>query len=335
MNVTKWIESVIASRKVSALPIMTNPGIELVGMNVKDAVTNGENHFKAIDALNKRYPMSAATTVIMDLTVEAEAFGAKLVFSENEVPSVVGRLVSNMEEVRNLAIPSLNSARVPEYLKANRLAAERINDKPVFAGCIGPYSLAGRLYDMTEILMGIYTDPDTVKLLLEKCSTFILEYCKALKKTGADGVIMAEPAAGLLPNADCTEFSSKYIKKIVDEVQDDNFAIILHNCGNRGNCTQAMVYTGAKAYHFGNNIDMLDALRECPKDALAMGNIDPVGVIKNETPEGVYRETMNLLERTADYDNFVLSTGCDVPPAVPFDNIDAFYKAVEDFNSQR
>ena len=81
MNVTQWIESLIDGRSVPAMPIMTNPGIELAGMTVKDAVTDGEKHFKAIDALNKKYPQSSACTVIMDLTVEAEAFGSPVRYS--------------------------------------------------------------------------------------------------------------------------------------------------------------------------------------------------------------------------------------------------------------
>ena len=332
MNNRQWIESTIKSKNITSIPIMTNPGIELVGMTVLDAVKNGESHFKAIEALADRYPQFGASTVIMDLTVEAEAFGSELVFSEDEVPSVVGRLVSGMEEIRNLKVPSIDTARVPEYLKANRLAAENI-DKPVFSGCIGPFSLAGRLYDMTEIMMGIYTEPDAIRLLLDKCTEFILEYCKALKATGTAGVVLAEPAAGLLPDEDCREFSSVYVKKIVDAVQDDNFLVILHNCGNGGHCTPAMVYTGARAYHFGNRIDMCDALEGCPKDVLVMGNLDPVGVFKNYTPEQVYEATTKLLEKTRNYDNFVISTGCDVPPAVPFANIDAYCRAVEDFNS--
>lgn len=333
MNVTQWIESLIDSRSVPAMPIMTNPGIELAGMTVKDAVTDGEKHFKAIDALNKKYPQSSACTVIMDLTVEAEAFGAALVFPEDEVPSVTGRLVSNRSEVEMLEVPSMDGGRVPEYLKANRLAAENIR-KPVFSGCIGPYSLGGRLFDMTEIMMGIYTEPDTVRLLLEKCTAFIMEYCKALKVCGTDGVIIAEPAAGLLPNDDCKAFSSVYVKRIVDAVQDDDFAVILHNCGNGGHCTEAMTCTGAKGYHFGNKIDMADALKECPSDTLVMGNLDPVGVFKNEMAAEVYAETYSLLEKCGNYGNFVISSGCDVPPGIPFENIGAFYKAVADFNQR-
>lgn len=332
MNTTAWIKSLIESGRTAAMPIMTHPGIELLGRRVLDAVTDGRVHFEAIEALNERFPQSAGCTVIMDLTVEAEAFGASLHFAEDEVPSVIGRLVSNFEEADALAVPSLDAARVPEYLRANRLAAERI-DKPVFAGCIGPYSLAGRLFDMTEIMMGIYTEPQTVNLLLEKCTAFILDYCRALRECGVAGVIMAEPAAGLLPGAECAEYSSVYVKRIVEAVQDDSFAVILHNCGNTGHCTQAMVATGAKAYHFGNKIDMLDALRECPADVLVMGNLDPVGIFRNATPQQVASATRDLLNRAAGYPNFVVSSGCDTPPQVPFENIEAFYKTVEEFNS--
>lgn len=334
MNTTAWIKSLIESGRLAAMPIMTHPGIELLGRRVLDAVTDGRVHFEAIEALNEHFPQSAGCTVIMDLTVEAEAFGASLHFADDEVPSVVGRLVSNLDEVKALEVPSLDAARVPEYLRANRLAAERI-DKPVFAGCIGPYSLAGRLFDMTEIMMGIYTEPETVNLLLEKCTEFIRNYCMALRECGVAGVIMAEPVAGLLPNEECMQYSSVYVKRIVEAVQDDSFAVILHNCGNTGHCTQAMVATGAKAYHFGNKIDMLDALRECPADVLVMGNLDPVGIFRNATPQQTASATRDLLNRAAGYPNFVISSGCDTPPQVPFENIEAFYKTVEEFNSAK
>jgi uroporphyrinogen decarboxylase len=332
MNVSSWIKDVIANPKRMAIPIMTHPGIDLIGKTVKDAVTDGKIHYEAIKALNSKYP-SAAATVIMDLTVEAEAFGANVVFSDHEVPSVVGRLVSNMEEVKNLQVPSLDKGRVSAYLLANKLSAENIKDKPVFGGCIGPYSLAGRLFDMTEIMMAIYTDPEVIVLLLEKCTAFLMEYCKAIKATGVAGVIMAEPAAGLLSNSDSTEYSSKYVKQIVDAVQDDTFAVVLHNCGNSGHSTDAMVSTGAAGFHFGNKINMVEALEECPKTALVMGNLDPVSVFKQSTIAQVKKATLDLLEATRSFPNFILSSGCDVPPAVPLENIDAFYEALAEYNA--
>lgn len=333
-NMKQWAKDLIANNKVAAIPIMTHPGIELIGKTVRDAVTDGQVHYEAIKALYEKYP-SAASCVIMDLTVEAEAFGAEVVFPENEVPSVTGRLLTDEAAIETLQVPDVNKGRVPEYLKANRLAAEHLTDRPVLAGCIGPYSLAGRLYDMSEIMMLIYINPDAAKMLLAKCSEFITNYCLALKEAGANGVVMAEPAAGLLSNEDCQQFSSEYVKNIIAKVQDDDFAVILHNCGNTGNCTQAMVYTGAMGYHFGNKIDMVEALKEVPADALAMGNLDPVSVFKMGSAALMKKETMALLEATKDYPNFVLSSGCDTPPHTPFENIDAFYSTLDEFNQSR
>lgn len=332
LNMKDWINQTIQDKETKAIPIMTHPGIEFIGKTVRDAVTNGQIHYEAIKTLCDKYP-SAAATVIMDLTVEAEAFGAEIIFPENEVPSVSGRLLADEAAIEKLEIPALNKGRIPEYLKANMLAARNITDRPVLAGCIGPYSLAGRLYDMSEIMMLIYINPETATSLLQKCTDFITRYCMALKATGVNGVVMAEPAAGLLSNEDCLQYSSLFVKQIVEKVQDDNFTIVLHNCGNTGNCTQAMVYTGAAAYHFGNKIDMEEALKEVPADALAMGNLDPVSLFKMSGPEEIKKVTRQLLEATRSYSNFVLSSGCDIPPYTPLANIDAFYTALEEFNN--
>ncbi len=320
------IASLFKGDKMPVMPVMTHPGIEIIGKDVLDAVRDGLMHANSVVALRKRYPMSAASTTIMDLSVEAEAFGASVVFAPGEVPTVTGRLLESASDVEALQAPGLDAGRVPEYLKANRLAAGEL-DCPLFGGCIGPFSLAGRLYDMTELMMAMFTEPETVHALLEKCTDFILKYVRAIKESGASGVVMAEPASGLLSGEDCTTYSSDYVKRIVNEVQDDTFAVVLHNCGNQGQCTQSMVSTGAAALHFGNAIDMAGVLAEVPEDIAVMGNVDPVGIMKMAMPARVREEVLKLKALAAGHSNFILSTGCDVPPSAPAHNIAAFYNA--------
>jgi uroporphyrinogen decarboxylase len=326
----EWVRSVMASPVRHSMPIMTHPGIDFIGKRVLDVVTDGQVHYEAIQAVNDHFPAIAAT-VVMDLTVEAEAFGAQVHFTEHEVPSVTGRLVSGPESVEKLEIPDMTAARLPQYLLANKLAASHI-EKPVFSGCIGPFSLAGRLYDMSEIMTDCYLQPDAIHLLLQKCTDFLKAYCQALKAQGTSGVVMAEPAAGLLSDETCEEFSSDYVRQVVDAVQDEHFIVILHNCGNSGQCTNAMLKSGATGLHFGNAIDMVLALEQCPADVLVLGNIDPVRMFKMATPEVMYHETLDLLKRTAGHPNFVLSSGCDTPPNTPIPNIRAFYSALDDYN---
>ena len=185
---------------------------------------------------------------------------------------------------------------------------------------------------MSDIMVLIYENPDAAHTLLAKCTQFIEKYCEALKLTGANGVLMAEPAAGLLSNDDCKAFSSAYVKYIVNKVQDDDFIVVLHNCGNQGHCTKAMVETGAAAYHFGNKCKMEEVIKDVPPTALAMGNVDPVSVFKDGTPELMRHTVSDLLYKMRPYPNFVLSSGCDTPPHTPTGNIDAFFEALKEWN---
>jgi len=180
----------------------------------------------------------------------------------------------------------------------------------------------------------IYEHPEAAHELLEKCTAFIEKYCLALKATGANGVMMAEPAAGLMSNDDCLQFSSQYVKRIVERVQDDSFIVVLHNCGNTGHCTKAMVATGAAAYHFGNKCRMEEVIREVPPTALAMGNIDPVSIFKDGMPSQMKTVVTDLLEQMRPYPNFVLSSGCDTPPHTPQHNVDAFFEALAEWNNR-
>ncbi len=331
MDMKQWVADIIRQKRVVAMPVMTHPGIELNGNTVRQAVSDGRIHYEAVMTLACRYPSAAAAT-IMDLTTEAEAFGAEVVFSDDAVPAVAGRLLTGVSAIERLKVPSLSAGRVPAYLKANLLAAKSMTDRPVFAGCIGPFSLAGRLYDMSDIMVLICENPDAAHTLLAKCTEFIEKYCQALKLTGANGVVMAEPAAGLLSDDDCMTFSSAYVKYIVNKVQDDHFIVVLHNCGNTGHCTHAMVQTGAAAYHFGNKCLMEEVMKEVPPPALAMGNLDPVSLFKDGTSEQMRQAVIDLLERMRPYPNFVLSSGCDTPPHTPLTNIDAFFQALDEYN---
>ena len=51
-NMDIWIQDILDNRQRIAIPIMTHPGIELVGKTVYEAVTDGRVHYEAIKALN-------------------------------------------------------------------------------------------------------------------------------------------------------------------------------------------------------------------------------------------------------------------------------------------
>jgi uroporphyrinogen decarboxylase len=333
-NMKQWVKSIIDSSDRKAMPIMTYPGLQLTGDNIMNMVTRGEVQYECIMALTSRYPTIASATLIMDLSVEAEAFGSKINYHQNDIPTVSGRLINNFDELNKLRIPEIGTGRTEEYLKASRLCAENITDRPVFGGIIGPFSLAGRLYGITEMMTAILMEPDGAHELLSKCVTFLKQYIDGFKEAGTHGIVIAEPAAGLLSADQCHEFSSEYVKMLVGSFQNEHFIFILHNCGNTTNLVNSMVSTGCIGFHFGNAVDMLDILPKAPDDRLVFGNIDPAGILKNGSKEIIISTTIDLLERTSSYKNFILSSGCDIPPGTPLSNIDAYFEALQIYNNK-
>ena len=161
---------------------------------------------------------------------------------------------------------------------------------------------------------------------------FLINYCNEYKKVGANGIVMAEPLAGLLSPDLAQEFSADYVKQIVDAVQDDNFLVVYHNCGNTAVKTiDTIVTNGCLMYHFGNAINMAEMMSHVPENLIAMGNVDPAGEFRNGTAESVYNRTKEVMNECCKYKNFVISSGCDIPPMSPWENINAFFQAVEDF----
>ena len=332
MNMLGFVKSLPSLH--TAMPILSFPSATLIGKSVYDLTHDAAVQAEGIVRVAKEVDSAVAVTM-MDLSLEAEAFGANVVTSDDEVPTVIGALLSaeedGVEGAEALVIPDVREGRTKVFLDAAILAKKEITDKPLFAGMIGPFSLAGRLMDVSEALMNCLCEEEFVHAVLKKTTAFLIDYAKAYKEAGLDGILMAEPLSGLLSPDLEAEFSGVYVKEIVDAVQDEHFVVIYHNCGpNTPMMVESLVANGSAAYHFGDAVDLVTLLEKMPTDIPVCGNISPSVEFLNGTPESIYSATVDLVNRCKGYRNFVLSSGCDIPPAAPWENIRAFFKACDE-----
>jgi uroporphyrinogen decarboxylase len=332
-NMVQWQKEIIENGRTMAFPLMSNMGAGLKGFSIKDAVTDSGKQASGIKAIAEAFD-SCAFVTMMDLSVEAEAFGCEVNMRENEIPTVSNSIVADMASAENLKIPDPHSGRTSVYIKTAGLCAAEIA-RPVFGCLIGPFSLAGRLIDMTSIFLSLFQNPAMVHVVLEKCTAFLISYARAFKKAGANGILMAEPAGSLISPAQCAEFSSAYIRKLVEELQDEYLTVILHNCGKTIKHVETMLSTGARAVHFGNAVDLSLIAPRIPPDRLFMGNLDPVSVFMSGSPQDVIDKTSSLLDAMSGYRNFIISSGCDIPPGTPRANFDVFFNTVSVYNKGR
>jgi len=330
-NMTKWIDEMIAAPRKKAMPLLSFPSIQKLNVSVKELLLSSDLQAQGMKIVADLTDSSAAVS-FMDLSLEAECFGAKIQLEDNEVPAVLDCVVSSEEDADALVIPKVGSGRTDIAIEAIEKACEIITDRPVLAGVIGPFSLAGRLLDVTEAMIYCYDEPDMVHTVLDKVTTFLINYCNAFKDAGANGVVIAEPLAGLLSPALAEEFSADYMKKLVAAVQTDEFIVVYHNCGDTAIRTiDTIITNGCRVFHFGNAIDMAEMMTHIPSDMLAMGNVDPASQFKNGTPASIRENTLEIMEKCCKFPNFAISSGCDIPPMSVWDNIEAFFNAVDEF----
>ena len=312
------------------LPILAYPAASLLGRSVSEILSSAESQAEAAVAVAKRIRAGAAFC-FMDLSVEAEAFGARVKFGKDSIPVVAANCLEGPKDIIALKVPCVGAARTGIYLKGASIASKRILDRPVYACLCGPYSAAWQMLGARNIRKVCLENSKILELLLEKISEFLVEYIRAYKREGVSGVLLAEPIAGFLPPELNWKFSGKYVKKIVELVQSSDFSIIYHTCADRAEDFAGQIFkTQACAFHFGEASNMEKIISIAPKDVMIMGNLRALD-FADKTPEYIEQASLGLLEKFGKFENYAISSGCDIPKDASWENIDAFCNTVRLF----
>lgn len=318
----KIISEMKESGKVT--PCLFYPIINQLNMSVTDILTDSAKQSQALLAIAATYPVSAVIRMT-ELWCEAQAFGMQCNMSGNGFPKLGEPLVEDVEDLEDIAIPQVENAVTAPLLEAIRITAP-ISDKPLIVGVTAPYTLSSVLSGSEEFMMNCITDPELVSDFLDRVTDFLIDYIAAYKSVGAAGIILAEPSVSMISPEMTAEFSNKYIKRIIDAAKAPDFAIIYHNCGAVNKHLDVLLQLEADAFHFCDDVDMAAVLAGVAADKLVMGNIDPRLLLSGK-PEDIASLSKELVEKYAVFDNWLLSSGCDIAPRTPLENLDAMFTA--------
>ena len=304
------------------IPLLGSPGARLTGTSLKQNAFNPVLHAESVQAITERFEPDAVF-LMMDLSLEAGALGLSVRYPLYQPPTVEDhpvREVKDLDAIRGINL--LDDVRIQGYVKTLELVG-KTRTLPKGAYVSGPLTLAGLLMGTSELAMATITERDLVHGLVEFCQGICLTYAKALEDAGADIIAVLEPTATLLSPESFRTFCGDYVKNIFRELSPVS---VLHVCGAASHLIKEMAATGADSLSLDASVDLCQAAKEVSPDIVIMGNIDPVRVIAQESPEGVCAATRKLLNDMEPYKNFILSSGCDIPYETPFENIDAFMK---------
>jgi len=161
-------ELVEKSERRLVAPLAGYPGLKLTGFTAEKCLKNAEAHVETISALTRELKPDIAFP-LMDLTVEAEAVGVQVSYRGFEAPTIVKHLkISSLDQVKSLKVPDPEKdGRLPAFLRTAELMTEKVDAPLKGFYLLGPFTLAGQLVGITNLLRIVRKNPGLTTGLIE------------------------------------------------------------------------------------------------------------------------------------------------------------------------
>ena len=274
--------------------------------------------------------------VPVDLCVEAEALGCVInVYPHAEgilYPTIKEKLIHNEDEM-DVKIPAdlASRGRVPLLKEAIKLLKTDIgNDVAIGSYVLGPFTLAGQIMELNDLLKLSFKKADKVAKLLDVMADAIIIVAKEYEKAGVDYLTVREMGAtsDVLSPRVFKNLILPPLQKIMKEIK---IYSVLHICGKTNDIAPFMMEAGPTAISVEQKNDVSETRKKLGKDTLIFGNYDPYNVLVAGTPELV-RQT---IRKCIDDGVSAVWPGCDIWPTVPPENIHAMIDEVKNYGGKK
>lgn len=336
MNSKERVLKTIQGEKVDRVPCFSGMGNVTVHGMEERGILFAESHRDA----QKMAVLAASTyklfgfecaVVPFDLGIEAEALGCEMNFYDDGskrllYPTVKTKIVRFGEDVK---IPEdlCEKGRLPLLKDAIRMVKEDVGgDVAVGTYVLGPYTLAGQVMDLNELLKNSFKKPAEIDKILRSLSQAITIIADELKDAGADYITIREmgaPADVISPKM----FSSMVLGPLKETLDNIKGPTILHICGNTNPIVELMVQADADAIAVDQKNDVKTTREKLGSGAVVFGNIDPYNILVKGTPSEVDEAVKNVISAGVNG----IMPGCDIWPEVPKANMRALVEASEKY----
>jgi MtaA/CmuA family methyltransferase len=260
---------------------------------------------------------------ISDPAREAADCGATIEYFENQPPAIVeeAALLLDKSKLATLKIPDpLGGGRMHDRVKAAALFKEKVkNDKLIEGWIEGPCAEAADLRGINNLMLDFYDEPQFIIDLFEFVVEMELRFAKAQIEAGIDLMGVGDAAASLIGPKFYEQFVFPYEKKLVDGLHKMGTRVRLHICGNTRKILRGMGQLGCEIVDLDFLAPMSEARAAMGENQVLLGNIDPVRILKNGSPEDV-KTNIAKCHREAG-SRYIVGAGCEVPRNTPPQNV--------------
>lgn len=319
----------------SGMGNVTEEGIKKLGFRFADIHLDAKMMAETAASTHKMFGFECGV-VPVDLCVEAEALGCAVnVYPHAEgilYPTIKEKLIHNEDEM-DVKIPAglAERGRVPLVKEAIRLLKADIgNNAAVGSYVLGPFTLAGQIMELNDLLKLSFKKADKVAKLLDVMADALIVVAKEFEAAGADYITVREMGAtsDVLSPRVFKNLILPPLQKVIKEIKGFS---VLHICGKTNDIVTFMMEAGPTAISVEQKNDVAETRKKLGNDAVIFGNYDPYNVLVTGDEELV-RSTMRKC-----IDNGVSAVwpGCDIWPTVPPANMIAMMDEVNKYGGKK
>lgn len=310
--------------RLPAMPITMMLAADLLGVKYGAYATDyrllAEGQIRVAEEFGFDY-----VNTMSDPAREAADCGAKVQYFEHQPPALVEdqALLADKTSLARLRLPDpLGGGRMHNGVRAVALLKERVGRELAVEGWIeGPCAEAADLRGINTLMLDFHDDPAFVRDLFEFTVQMELAFAKAQKEAGMDLVGVGDAAASLVGPRIYEEFVWPYEKKLVDGLHALGIKVRLHICGNTRRILNGMGQLRCELVDLDSLAPVAEARQAMGPEQAILGNINPVTVLRNGTPDTVTAAIAECHRQAGP--RFFVGAGCEAPRDTPPQNLRA------------
>lgn len=264
------------------------------------------------------------------------ALGGKIKYRDIGTPDLEAPIVSSEQDLATLDLARIDKDAVLQTIReAYGLVRAKLGGEYVVTlTAWGPFTLGARLMGEEIMMKALYKAPSFVEAVVRVAAGMLMRFYDPLLSSGMlDVILLGEPTASgdLIARKQFEQFVLPQLKKFTDWAGAKGAHTIVHICGNTTDRLDLYPLTGASCISLDHKTDMAKAKKVLHGKMCFAGNVDPVKVLLQGTVQEVEDACRRVIQTAGMDGGFILMPGCDIPPTVPYENIQGFMQTAREW----
>jgi len=325
--------------RVPVYPILSGVTRNLVGATYKDWSTNADICAEAFLKSAEEFDIDCIVSLV-DLSVECDAWGQKLIFPENEAahPDYTQCVIQDIEDYEKIKkVDFRTSERMMMHIDVcKKLVQEKKGELPIVAFVFGPLGTLSMLRNQQDMYMDLYDDPDAVKRALREVTDTLKDYVSALCDTGVDAIMFDTlfASGSVLSKEMWLDTEGEFVRELAELAREKGCMVMIHNCGARIYFDAQIEMMHPDAISFLYPPDDCADFKECKEKygdkVTLIGCVTPANAVIG-TDEEWDKQCRDQIDAMAAGGGFMLATGCEYPANAGFERAERMIEIAKNY----